>query len=163
MQCQSVVSPMAINQFTFQFQYQVIVIVSNLLFLLDAPVYFNKICHSTGIPNGLLVEHFAVLLYVFWCDVLNATHEPSINLLCHAHNVSSYCIFQYEGILAHRKTRKPSHQLAQNDSLIPCQTFSHFIHFVFRFAASLWLNKILCPIVIVSWCSFNFCWSVCCL
>lgn len=56
-------------------------------------------------------------------------------------------------------------------SIVLSLSFSHGVVFysrfrlifehIFRGIATLWLNKILCPIVIVSWCSFNFRCSVC--
>lgn len=136
----------AINHFMFQFR--LLFRLSNLFVLLVCSCLFNKYVtqlkfqrtkfYDTHISHGI-------------CDVLDATHEASINLLLHT-LTTFHRIFQYKKFLA--AWRKPSHQLAQNDLASCFPSFTSCTSF--RCVATLWLNKILCPIVTVSWCSFNF-------
>lgn len=102
----------------------------------------------------------------------NAIHEQSINLLLHTLTTYHHIVFFNIKMFAHEEAiRSTSLKWFFSPSPSPSLSFSHGVLFysrfrlifehIFRGIATLWLNKILCPIVIVSWCSFNFRCSVC--
>lgn len=116
------------------------------------------------------------------CYVSNAVHEPSINLplllllgmFTTYHRITFFNIrifLPMRGQSYHINWLKMTHFFFFILSCVSHPKYTsrrthkhkhkHTYSVCFRCAVALWLNKILYPIVVVSWCSFNFCcfWS----